>query len=29
MNSTDEHLRRFLVRYGEVLSAGDLKVLLI
>ncbi len=25
MNPTDEHLRRFLVRYGEALSAGDLK----
>ena len=24
MNTTDEHLRRFLVRYGEALSAGDL-----
>src|SRR5215207_6642153 len=23
MNPTDEHLRRFLVRYGEALSAGD------
>lgn len=25
MNPTDEHLRRFLVRYGEALAAGDLK----
>src|ERR687895_2096370 len=25
MNPTNEHLRRFLVRYGEALSAGDLK----
>jgi hypothetical protein len=24
MNTTDEHLRRFLVRYGEALTAGDL-----
>ena len=24
MNTTDEHLRRFLVRYGEALSAEDL-----
>ena len=24
MNPTDEHLRRFLIRYGEALSAGDL-----
>jgi hypothetical protein len=27
MNSTDEHLRRFLVRYGEALSTGDLKAI--
>ena len=27
MNPTDEHLRRFLVRYGEALSAGDLKAI--
>jgi hypothetical protein len=27
MNSTDEHLRRFLARYGEALSAGDLKAI--
>jgi hypothetical protein len=27
MNTTDEHLRRFLVRYGEALSAGDLKAI--
>ena len=25
MNPTDENLRRFLARYGEALSAGDLK----
>jgi hypothetical protein len=27
MNPTDEHLRRFLVRYGEALSTGDLKAI--
>ena len=27
MNPTDEHLRRFLARYGEALSAGDLKAI--
>jgi hypothetical protein len=27
MNPTDEHLRRFLVRYGEALAVGDLKVI--
>lgn len=27
MNPTDEHLLRFLVRYGEALSAGDLKAI--
>jgi hypothetical protein len=27
MNLTDEHLRRILVRYGEALSAGDLKAI--
>jgi ketosteroid isomerase-like protein len=27
MKPTDEHLRRFLVRYGEALSAGDLKAI--
>jgi hypothetical protein len=27
MNPTDEHLRRFLVGYGEALSAGDLKAI--
>jgi ketosteroid isomerase-like protein len=27
MNPKDEHLRRFLVRYGEALSAGDLKAI--
>jgi hypothetical protein len=27
MNPTDEHLQRFLVRYGEALSAGDLKAI--
>ena len=27
MNPTDEHLRRFLVRYGEALSAGGLKAI--
>ncbi len=27
MNPTDEHLRRFLVSYGEALSAGDLKAI--
>jgi hypothetical protein len=27
MNPTDERLRRFLVRYGEALAAGDLKVI--
>jgi hypothetical protein len=27
VNPTDEHLRRFLVRYGEALSAGDLKAI--
>jgi hypothetical protein len=27
MNPTDENLRRFLVRYGEALAAGDLKVI--
>jgi ketosteroid isomerase-like protein len=27
MNSTDERLRRFLARYGEALSAGDLKAI--
>ena len=27
MNQTDEQLRRFLVRYGEALSAGDLKAI--
>ena len=27
MNPTDERLRRFLVRYGEALSAGDLKAI--
>ncbi len=27
MNPTDEHLRRFLVRYGKALSAGDLKAI--
>src|SRR5215207_1420115 len=27
MNPTHEHLRRFLVRYGEALSAGDLKAI--
>ena len=27
MNPTDEHPRRFLVRYGEALSAGDLKAI--
>ena len=27
MNPTDAHLRRFLVRYGEALSAGDLKAI--
>jgi hypothetical protein len=25
VNPTDEHLQRFLVRYGDALSAGDLK----
>jgi hypothetical protein len=27
MNPTDEHVRRFLVRYGEALAAGDLKTI--
>jgi hypothetical protein len=27
MNPTDEHLQTFLVRYGEALSAGDLKAI--
>ena len=27
MNPTDEHVRRFLVRYGEALAAGDLKAI--
>jgi hypothetical protein len=27
MNPTDEHLRRFLVRYGEALAAGDLQAI--
>ncbi len=27
MNPTDEHLRRFLVRYGEALAAEDLKAI--
>ena len=27
MNPTDEHLRRFLVRYGEALAMGDLKAI--
>ena len=27
MNTTDEHLRRFLVHYGEALAAGDLKAI--
>jgi hypothetical protein len=27
MNPTDEHLRRFLVRYGEALAVGDLKAI--
>ena len=27
MNPTDEHLRRFLVRYREALSAGDLEAI--
>jgi hypothetical protein len=27
MNPTHEHLQRFLVRYGEALSAGDLKAI--
>jgi hypothetical protein len=27
MNPTEEHLRRFLVRYAEALSAGDLKAI--
>jgi hypothetical protein len=27
MNPSDEHLQRFLVRYGEALSAGDLKAI--
>jgi hypothetical protein len=27
MNPTDEHLRHFLVRYAEALSAGDLKAI--
>jgi hypothetical protein len=27
MNPTDENLRRFLVRYGEALAAGDLKTI--
>jgi hypothetical protein len=27
MNPTDEHLQRFLLRYGEALSAGDLKAI--
>jgi hypothetical protein len=27
MNLTDEHLRNFLVRYREALSAGDLKAI--
>ena len=27
MDSTDEHLRGFLTRYGEALSAGDLKAI--
>src|ERR687897_3626169 len=27
MNPTDENLRRFLVRYGEALAAGDLKAI--
>jgi hypothetical protein len=27
MNPTDEHLRGFLARYGEALSAGDLKAI--
>jgi ketosteroid isomerase-like protein len=27
MNPTDEHLRRFLVRYGEALAAGDLRTI--
>jgi hypothetical protein len=27
MNETDERLRRFLIRYGEALSAGDLKAI--
>ena len=27
MNPTDEHLRRFLVSYGEALAVGDLKAI--
>jgi hypothetical protein len=27
MNPTDEHLRRFLARYGEALAVGDLKAI--
>jgi hypothetical protein len=27
MNPTDENLRRFLVRYGEALAAGDLQTI--
>ena len=27
MNPTDEHLRHFLVRYGEALAAGDLNAI--
>ncbi len=27
MNPTDEHFQRFLLRYGEALSAGDLKAI--
>ena len=27
MNPTDEHLRRFLDRYGEALAAGDLRAI--
>jgi hypothetical protein len=27
MNPTDEHLRRFLARYGEAFAVGDLKVI--
>ena len=27
MNPTDEHLQTFLARYGEALSAGDLKAI--